>query len=364
MGGVALVARETGRPGTAAAALGLAVWLLLLARPGDGLRHRLPAVGRGDGGPARLGHRLTRRLTGGSPGTRRAAGSRSRWACRSRHRRRRCRWSCPLRAAVARVAAREPARRAARRAGDARGCGRHWSRASPWESVCRPWSVPHSRCSAGSCWARWSRLPVSSARCPSRASSCPPDQVAMALAGRPGRRDSWCCVAGARATRHAERPSSRFATTGRPLRCRPVAIRRAITSRPARPPRALVAAVAAIAVLAVAGSGRGRQHPGSRRLSVTTLDVGQGDAILVEGPHGGRLLLDSGPDPDRLLTVLDRHVPAWDRHLDLVILTHPHEDHVAGLADAARALPCGGHRRERDARRRPRRCRVPGVARL
>ena len=31
------------------------------------------------------------------------------------------------------------------------------------------------------------------------------------------------------------------------------------------------------------------------------------------------------------MSVLDRHVPA-DRCLDLVVLTHPHEDHVAGLA--------------------------------
>jgi competence protein ComEC len=65
---------------------------------------------------------------------------------------------------------------------------------------------------------------------------------------------------------------------------------------------------------------------------VTVLDVGQGDAILVEGSRGGRLLVDGGPDPDRLLVVLDRHIPPWDRRIDAVILTHPHEDHVAGLA--------------------------------
>ncbi len=65
---------------------------------------------------------------------------------------------------------------------------------------------------------------------------------------------------------------------------------------------------------------------------VTILDVGQGDGILVEGSRGGRLLIDGGPDPDRLLVVLDAHVPPWDRRIDTVILTHPHEDHVAGLA--------------------------------
>jgi competence protein ComEC len=65
---------------------------------------------------------------------------------------------------------------------------------------------------------------------------------------------------------------------------------------------------------------------------VTVLDVGQGDAILVEGGRGGRLLVDGGPDPDRLLIALDARLPPWDRRIDLLVLTHPHEDHVAGLA--------------------------------
>ncbi len=65
---------------------------------------------------------------------------------------------------------------------------------------------------------------------------------------------------------------------------------------------------------------------------VTVLDVGQGDAILVEGGRGGRLLVDGGPDPSRLLVALDEHLPPWDRRIDLVILSHPHEDHAAGLA--------------------------------
>jgi len=73
----------------------------------------------------------------------------------------------------------------------------------------------------------------------------------------------------------------------------------------------------------------GNRPDGSVHL--TMLDVGQGDAILVEGDRGGRLLVDGGPDPDRLLVELDAHVPPWDRRIDLVILTHPHEDHVAGL---------------------------------
>lgn len=67
------------------------------------------------------------------------------------------------------------------------------------------------------------------------------------------------------------------------------------------------------------------------RLRMTVLDVGQGDAILLTGPSGGRMLIDTGPDPDRLVTLLDERLPPWDRRLDLVAVTHPHEDHVAGL---------------------------------
>ena len=67
------------------------------------------------------------------------------------------------------------------------------------------------------------------------------------------------------------------------------------------------------------------------RLHVTVLDIGQGDSILLEGPQGGRMLIDTGPDPDLELARLDARIPAWDRRIDLVVLTHPHEDHVGGL---------------------------------
>jgi competence protein ComEC len=92
--------------------------------------------------------------------------------------------------------------------------------------------------------------------------------------------------------------------------------------------RALV--VALILAVAVFGGVAIARPAGTAR--ITVLDVGQGDAILVEGSRGGRLLIDGGPDPDRLLVALDRRIPPWDRRIDTIILSHPHEDHVAGLA--------------------------------
>ena len=85
-------------------------------------------------------------------------------------------------------------------------------------------------------------------------------------------------------------------------------------------------------VIAVTVTGAVIVSRSSGVVHVTVLDVGQGDAILVEGSKGGRLLVDGGPDPDRLLVELDRRLPPWDRRIDALILSHPHEDHVAGLA--------------------------------
>jgi competence protein ComEC len=91
---------------------------------------------------------------------------------------------------------------------------------------------------------------------------------------------------------------------------------------------AAVGAMVAVVVLLVSvGAARA-----DGRLHITVLDVGQGDSILIEGPSGGRALVDGGPDPDRLIALLDARIPIWDRRIDLVVLTHPHEDHVAGLA--------------------------------
>ncbi|MGH2467179.1 MAG: ComEC/Rec2 family competence protein, partial [Candidatus Limnocylindrales bacterium] len=103
---------------------------------------------------------------------------------------------------------------------------------------------------------------------------------------------------------------------------------------PARPGRQRQLTAFAVMALAVAlvPMGLGLSARPDGRLHVAVLDVGQGDAILLTGDRGGRMLIDTGPDPDRILRLLDARIPAWDRRLALLVLTHPHEDHVGGAA--------------------------------
>lgn len=66
-------------------------------------------------------------------------------------------------------------------------------------------------------------------------------------------------------------------------------------------------------------------------LTVAFLDVGQGDAIYIEAPNGNQMLIDGGPSGATLLRELGRVMPYWDRSLDVVLATHPDQDHVGGL---------------------------------
>lgn len=59
------------------------------------------------------------------------------------------------------------------------------------------------------------------------------------------------------------------------------------------------------------------------------LDVGQGDAVLLERQKE-QILVDGGPD-EKVLTELGRVMPPFDRTIETVILTHPHADHAVGL---------------------------------
>ena len=76
------------------------------------------------------------------------------------------------------------------------------------------------------------------------------------------------------------------------------------------------------------------------KLHVSFLDVGQGDAILIQ--KGSRqVLIDGGPSPQAISLELSRQMPFWDRSIDLVVLTHPHGDHLAGLLEVLRRYDVG-----------------------
>ena len=70
----------------------------------------------------------------------------------------------------------------------------------------------------------------------------------------------------------------------------------------------------------------------SAYLTVSFLDVGQGDAILIETPEGIQVLIDGGAS-NMVLRSLAKEMSFFDRSIDMVIGTHPDSDHVGGLVD-------------------------------
>lgn len=65
---------------------------------------------------------------------------------------------------------------------------------------------------------------------------------------------------------------------------------------------------------------------------VVFCDVGQGDAILATYKNI-QILVDTGPDNKKVLECLNRHVPFWDKTIEVLILTHGDSDHIGGLND-------------------------------
>jgi len=91
--------------------------------------------------------------------------------------------------------------------------------------------------------------------------------------------------------------------------------------------------IIAISVIAVVGFFVFSFSQANRKnLEVDVLDVGQGDAILIKSQYGQNILIDGGSDGS-VIKRLGENLPWWDRTIDLMVLTHPHDDHVAGEID-------------------------------
>src|SRR5215211_5996631 len=97
---------------------------------------------------------------------------------------------------------------------------------------------------------------------------------------------------------------------------------------------AVVAAVASL-VLLVAAAGLGSPSPPGD-LTVRFLDIGQGDATLIQHPDGTAVLFDGGPPEAGTARLLRR---AGVRRLTLVVATHASRDHHGGLPEVLSRFP-------------------------
>jgi competence protein ComEC len=112
----------------------------------------------------------------------------------------------------------------------------------------------------------------------------------------------------------------------------------------ARRSRLLAAAGLALLGASVSLTARDIARRTNPDLRITFLDVGQGDAALVEAPGGGTLLIDGGGSFDGAFDPGERIIEPLLRargisHLDLVALSHPHPDHLNGLQRILERFP-------------------------
>ena len=78
-----------------------------------------------------------------------------------------------------------------------------------------------------------------------------------------------------------------------------------------------------------------REIKEKNKIEVIFCDVKQGDGIIIkEGSN--QMLVDVGPKNKEMVRCLNKHLPFWDKKLEVVILTHEDSDHVGGLGEVER----------------------------
>ncbi len=98
-----------------------------------------------------------------------------------------------------------------------------------------------------------------------------------------------------------------------------------------------------VACLAVIGSLLGAREWMLRpdgRLHIRFLDVGQGDSALITTPSGRTIVIDGGPDWSTL-EGLGTYLPFLNRHIDLLMISHPNLDHLLSFPEILRRYSVG-----------------------
>ena len=101
-----------------------------------------------------------------------------------------------------------------------------------------------------------------------------------------------------------------------------------------RPPRIATVGMVAALPLLVWSTALRAGTPAS--LTATFLDVGQGDAALIDSPGGATILIDGGPDEEQVATEL---AARGVKRLDVLVASHPHADHIVGLPAVLARIP-------------------------
>ena len=89
-------------------------------------------------------------------------------------------------------------------------------------------------------------------------------------------------------------------------------------------------------VLAIILGGIIFYYKNNNELKVMFLDVGQGDAILVS-QGANQILIDGGRSGKLILEKLGKYIPFWDRQIEIMVATHPDQDHIGGLPDVLKS---------------------------
>ncbi len=81
-------------------------------------------------------------------------------------------------------------------------------------------------------------------------------------------------------------------------------------------------------------------NKGSQKPEIDFLNIGQGDATLLKLPNKKLVLVDGGPD-NLVLKRLGENLPFYRRKIDLIIISHFHDDHLTGLVEVVRRYQVG-----------------------